>query len=344
MAIEICMSTDDNYCVHMGICIVSIMENNNSTVNMHILNNNISKENMGKLYELKDKYPNLNYFFYDMEEYFSKNKYSKVITEELKDNGFFKLLGISSYSRIFLTELLPEHIDKILYLDADTIVLDNLDELFSMDLDGYYCAGVINMNGIVTKVEYTGKQYDTPFINSGVLLINLDKWRTSNFIDSAIDLIKTYPKKGYLHDQNIINIVSKGQILLLDPKFNAMSEFYYVKYSKNLKLNSYFGSTERFYSINQMENELKNPTIVHFLSQMWDRPWIKNNTLIPHKVRNPFNEKYYYYKGISPWKNEPYQISNLTFKQKLYYEQVRILMRYFPAWVISRFYKRYSKR
>lgn len=340
MAIEICMASDDNYAVHMGICIVSIMENNNSNVNIHILNNNISDDNINRLHQLKDKYPNLDYFFYDINEYFSKNDYAQIISNELNDNGFFNLLGISSYSRLFLTDILPDNIDKILYLDADTIVVDGLDDLFSTDISDYYCAGVINMNGRVTKSHYTGKHYATPFINSGVLLINIDKWRKTDFIESAIDLIKDYPDKGYLHDQNIINILSKGEVLLLDPKFNAMSEFYYVKWERYLKLNSYFGSIEEFYSPGQMKNALANPTIVHFLSQMWDRPWIKKNNLIPHRVKNPFNEEYYHYKELSPWKDEPFIISDLTFKKKLYYEMVRIVMRYFPVKIIARLYKR----
>lgn len=334
MDIEICMASDDNYCTHMGICIISMMENSLSNVNIHILNNDISKDNLDKLNNIEKRYPNLNINYYDINEYFSRNEYESIISNELENNQFFKLLGISAYSRLFLGEILPKNINKIIYLDADTIVLEDLRDLYGTDLTNHYCAGVINMNGNSTKSFYKGKQFDTPFVNSGVLLLNIDKWREANFIKSSIDLIKSYPEKNYLHDQNIINILSKGKILLLDPKYNAMSEFYYVNYKKYLKLNSYFGSINEFYSEEQMQNALKNPIIVHFLSQMWDRPWIKQNGLIKHKIKNPFNKSYIKYKKISPWKNEPLIESNQTFSKKVYYEIIRIIMIYFPTYFI----------
>jgi lipopolysaccharide biosynthesis glycosyltransferase len=336
MEIELCMASDDNYCPHMGINIISIVENNSTfeNINIHILNNNISQNNLNKLKQIQKENNNLHLYFYDINHYFNQNQYSKIISTELKNNSFFNLLGITAYSRLFLGDILPKNIDKILYLDADTIVLNDLKELFDTDLEGYYCGGVINMNGNSTKSFYTGKQYDTPFVNSGVLLINVKKWRTSNFIESFIELIKTYPDKNYLHDQNIINILSEGKILLLDPKYNVMSEFYYVNYRKYLKLNSYFESIDKFYSEDQMQNALDNPTIVHFLSQMWHRPWIKQNGLIKHKIKNPFNEKYIYYKSISPWSDEPLQESNQSLTRKIYYEIIRIIMIYFPAYFI----------
>ena len=64
MNLDICMASDDNYAVHLGICIVSIMENNSSNINMHILDNNISEVNLNKLKSLEDKYPNLTIIFY----------------------------------------------------------------------------------------------------------------------------------------------------------------------------------------------------------------------------------------------------------------------------------------
>ena len=339
MAIEICMASDDNYCMHMGICIISIMENNNLNVNIHILNNNISKNNLNNLNEIQNKYSNLKLYFYDVNKYFSENDYDSIISTQLEHNQFYKLLGISAYSRLFLGDILPDNIDKILYLDADTIVLGDLHELFSTDLTDYYCAGVINMNGNSTKSFYKGKQYNTPFVNSGVLLINIDKWRKTDFINSFLELIRSYPEKNYLHDQNIINILSKGEILLIDPKYNAMSEFYYVNYKKYLKLNSYFASIDKFYTIEQVDIALKNPVVVHFLSQMWDRPWIKQNGLIKHEVKNPFNEKYIYYKSISPWSDEPLQESNQNFTKKIYYEIIRIIMVYFPPYLLLLFQK-----
>ena len=339
MDLNICMASDDNYIQHMGISIISIMENSFQDVNIHILNNDISKNNIQNLKTIEKKYKHLKLIFYDIHEYFEKKNIEKIISNELRNNDFYNLLGISAFSRLFLEDILPQDIDKVLYLDSDTIVLNSLSELFNIDLYNYYVAGVIDIISNITKYFYQGtKELKNPFINSGVLLINLKKWREIKFSKQSISLIKEYDDKNFLHDQNIINIICNENILFLESKYNMMSEFYYVKYEKNLKMNKYFGSINKFYSITQFNNYLKNPVIVHFISQVWDRPWISQIGLFNHKPKNPFNEKYNEYKNISPWADEPLFKNNKKFHEKIYYECIRFIMMYFPPIILSILY------
>ena len=337
MNFEICMASDDNYSPHLGICLTSILENNkNHFINLHILNNNISKNNLNKLLSLTDKYSNLNINCYDINEFFNNNTIKEDIGKNLKSNEFYKILGISAYARLFIAEILPCNLDKILYLDSDIIVLSDLKELFEMDISNYYCAGCIGSS--MASYFYKNSEFNDPFINSGVLLINLDKWRTNKFSSEAISLIKSYPDKNFLHDQNIINIISRNHIKIIDSKFNVSSQNFYVKYKKMLKINSFFGPVDKYATEEEMMHFLKNPTIVHFLSQMWDRPWIVSNNLFNHEVKNPYNEAYFYYKKLSPWCDEPFQISNKKFIIKLYYEFIRFIMVYCPSFVVVALY------
>ncbi len=328
------MATDDNYCTHLGVCLTSIMENNKKNeISFHLLNNNISKGNIEKINQIDEKYKNLHVHYYDFNKYFTENDYVDIFDENLKGkNSFFNLLGISTFARLFLADILPETIDKILYLDCDMIVLNDLSELYNTNIKDYYCAGCIESN--IPKYVYYGKHSDTPFINAGTLLINLKKWRQENFRQQCIDLIKEYPDKNFLHDQNIINIVARDKIKFVSSKFNANTRNYYVNYGKILKLHKTFGSIEKFDSEEQMKETLKNPTIIHFQSQIWDRPWIKKANLFNHAVKNPFNEKYYFYKELSPWKDEPLQENNKKFTSKLYFEAVRFMMVYLPSPVL----------
>lgn len=336
MNLDICMASDDNYAVHLGICILSIVENNDcNNVNMHILDNNISKNNLNKLISLENKYSNLKIHFYNINEYFKNNYVDDLIKIELKNNDFYNLLGISAFSRLFLGDILSDNIEKILYLDADTIVLSNLEELFEIDLEDCYVAGVVDIMSNITKKFYKTGEIKSPFINSGVLLINLDKWRKIDFATLSINLINEYPDKNYLHDQNIINIICAENKLLLDPKFNVMSEFFYVDYSKNLKINSNFGSIKNFYPVGDVYNALKNPVIVHFLSQVWDRPWISQIGIFKHSSKNPYNDSYNFYKSMSPWRCIPLQENNKKFHEKLYYEFIRFIMVYLPSSILT---------
>lgn len=336
MELDICMASDDNYAIHLGICIISILENNSNRVNMHILNNNISQINLAKLKSLEDGYDNLKLNFYDVQEYFEKNDIENLIKGELENNDFYKLLGISAYSRLFLEDILPQSIKKVLYLDSDTIVLGDLSELFEMNLKSSYVAGVVDVMANISGYIYKGDKKMTPFINSGVLLINLDKWREIGFTQLSVDLIKDYPDKNFLHDQSIINVVCEDNIILLDAKFNVMSEYFYVDYNKNLKINGYFGPTEDFNSIDQVYRAMKNPTVVHFISQVWDRPWVSQIGFFKHAPKNPYNECYDIYKNKSPWRDVKIQKNKKTITEKIYFETIRFIMMYFPAGLIAR--------
>lgn len=330
------MASDDNYAMHLGICMVSILENNSDNfINMHILNNDISEINLNSLKSLEGKYSNLKLNFYDINNYFKKNDINDLIRNELENNDFYNLLGISAFSRLFLEDILPLDIHKVLYLDADTLVLNNLAELFETDLEDNYIAGVVDVMANITKYFYKKDKKSTPFVNSGVLMINLDKWREIRFADLSIDLIKQYPDKNFLHDQNIINIICQGHVKLLNPKFNVMSEFFYVDYRKNLKINGYFGSTEKFNSLNQVTDAMKNPTIVHFISQIWDRPWVSQIGIFNHTPKNPYNKCYDYYKDKSPWNNQEIQKNTKSSSEKIYYETIRFIMINFPARLLA---------
>ena len=336
MALDICMASDDNFAIHLGISIISIMENNDSDIiNVHILNDRISQNNINHLKAIENKYSSLNIIFYDINQYFSENDVNYIFKETLKDNDFFNLLGISTFSRLFLEDIIPEEIEKILYLDCDTVVLNDLNELFNINLGDNFIAGVIDIMANINKSFYKGEKKDTPFVNAGVLLINLKKWREIKFSQLSLDLINEYPDKGFLNDQNIINILCGENVILMDPKFNTMSEFFYVDYKKNLKINEHFSSVERFYNPSLVEDALKNPTIVHFLSQVWDRPWMSQIGLFKHSPKNPYNESYLYYKSLSPWKDEPIQENTKNFSQKAYYESIRFMMMHFPAGILA---------
>ena len=130
MDLNICMASDENYATHLGICIVSLMENNSSNIIMHILNNNISERNIEKLKSLENQYENLKLIFYDIQKFFEDSNVDSFIKNQFDGrNDFYNRLGISAYLRLFLQDLFPKDIKKVLYLDCDMIVLDSLDEL-----------------------------------------------------------------------------------------------------------------------------------------------------------------------------------------------------------------------
>lgn len=121
------------------------------------------------------------------------------------DNGWTYMTLI----RCALPDIFQD-LDRILYLDVDTIVFKDLSELYNIDFEDNYMAGVYEVR----------RKWDTPnYVNAGVLMMNLEKMREDNISAKLIELINT--QELCAPDNDAINIICKDKLLLIDPKFNS---------------------------------------------------------------------------------------------------------------------------
>ena len=112
--------------------------------------------------------------------------------------------------RCCLGEMLPEMIQKVMWLDVDTIVDADISELFDMDLTGYFYAGVLEPKKSNMFFRY---------INTGVLLYNLDLLRDMNKEHELIGFLNNY---GFAFPgQDVINLLCQGRIKVIDSEYNA---------------------------------------------------------------------------------------------------------------------------
>jgi len=120
-----------------------------------------------------------------------------------------------SYVRCYFSKLLNE--DKILYLDADAIVVDNIKELWNLDINNKALAGIHEGGEWSKHLGVAGM--DDKYINSGVLLMNLDFIRKERIDDAMINLLNTnryaYP------DQDVINLACKDKIRYISNIYNS---------------------------------------------------------------------------------------------------------------------------
>lgn len=142
---------------------------------------------------------------------------SEIIDVKLSEQTVFqdweKQDHISSiaYARFFIPEYVPE--DKVLYLDSDLIVNTSLEKLFSIDLENRLLAAVKDTDGIT--------------FNTGVLLINNEKWRQEKLkerlIEQSVVTIKEVKEGNFENfngDQTILNQVCSSQWLELNRIYN----------------------------------------------------------------------------------------------------------------------------
>ena len=120
--------------------------------------------------------------------------------------------------RVVFCQLFP-HLDRILTIDNDTIVRENISELWDLDLTDYYIAGC---------KEPSKSSPNSTYINMGVAMLNLKKWREDGLDEKLLKNLRTYYYEEA--EQTAINEACQGAILVLDPMYNRNN---YTFYSKN---------------------------------------------------------------------------------------------------------------
>jgi len=127
----------------------------------------------------------------------------------------------SAYMRLLIPHLINEK--KAIYLDSDTIVLDDLTDLFRTDLGNTPIGGTFNFfEKSESHIKPPILSEDDPYINSGVLVMDLEKLRRDNFISKAEDIHTKHYDKIMASDQCIINKYLEHNKTLIDRKWNYM--------------------------------------------------------------------------------------------------------------------------
>ena len=193
-------------------------------------------------------------------------KMIKIDEEEVKNfPQYQKRYPKEIYFRLFATKYLPENIDKILYLDSDTLVINKLDELYNMDFEGNYYIATTHVKKILRKINEVRLRIDddVPYINTGVLLINLKELRKIDVQKEVCEFVENNSKKLMLPDQDIITALYGEKIKIVDA----------LKYN--------LGDRDlNIYNLNHIKNPIglkwvkENTVIIHYYGR--NKPWNKN--------------------------------------------------------------------
>lgn len=248
VTVPVALSCNENYAKYTAVTIQSLIENIdiNNKYEIYVLHTELKKETIAKL----EKLHGVNYFVkcIDVEEFLPAADQLYVNEHITKE----------AYYRFCIPEVIKS--PKVLYLDCDIIVLDDVAKLFIMDTKGAAISGVNNfMNkNVYTYVADKLRLNPNTYINSGVLLIDSKKYIDEDIKAKFIRLVKN--EYRFL-DQDIINIICKGKITLLPDKWN----FQWHNHNEKNKLVA-----------KQTEYDVisKNPSILHFTTRRkaWNTP------------------------------------------------------------------------
>ena len=135
-------------------------------------------------------------------------------------------LSVAAYYRLLAPYLVPEA--RAIYLDSDMVVQADLLELWELDLQGKALAAVVNVGdlklgseSVDIACEAQGLNPADPYFNSGVLLMNLAKWRRCGLVETILDNIRQYEGVYKYADQDGLNAVLHGDWLELERRWNV---------------------------------------------------------------------------------------------------------------------------
>lgn len=209
--IDILLSSDDNYSMPLATLITSIAysKNEDTTVTIYIVDDGISSPNKIKINTLYKS--DFKIVFLEI-----PNLSDLSINSEIIDASY---LSVAMYYRLYSTKLLPESLHRVLYLDCDMIVCQDLWELYSMDFEDKYAIGVRDVFEEECCLRLDLNQY----VNSGMLLVNLDKWRENDLITQFEKYSKDNSRLIKWPDQDIINGTCLEKIKIVDSKWNVQT-------------------------------------------------------------------------------------------------------------------------
>lgn len=209
---NILFCSDNKYATHLAVVISSILDKNDN-INFYIFDFNINEENKDIILSIVKK----------------SNSHAHFISIDL-DNFYnfpntVDYIPLVGYARLNATKYLPNNINKIIYLDIDLLVFESLKPLWNINLGSHFIGACFD-----SFIEYKTNKYKTNigldkhnyYFNSGVMLINLAKWREIDVLDESILWLEKFGDKILYQDQDILNGIFKDKVYYLDSRFNFM--------------------------------------------------------------------------------------------------------------------------
>lgn len=274
--IHIAFTVDERYVQHMGVAITSIILNNQE-VNFifHIIYDEMNEDDLAKLKWLSEAYHQpINLYRVTNPLLFDRLKTMSHISKAV-------------YYRLMLPYILPQHLDKVIFLDADLVCCGDIRGLWHSPVgNAPVAAKLINASEEqVTRLNLGSGLY----LNAGVLLVNLPIWRQQDIPSRIIEFMLAYPEKIVWLEQDAIAVVLEGQIMPLDDSFNTTIDC--AKGDGTI---------------------MENSVIIHFVGA--SKPW---QQWCPDVRKN----LYWDYLRLSPW-NKATPEAPQTFIQYLYAARV----------------------
>lgn len=261
--IPLVYSTNDYYCPITAVSLKSLLANANSQAkyDIYILATKLQTNNRRLLEDIVSDYPTASLTFVSMEKYIEK-----IGREHFYTSDYF---SIEAYYRLFIPDILKSY-DKVIYLDGDTVILDDIAKLYSIDI-GQSWFGVTKDLGCQILGAYNFvvqdyfKRIKLPDINdyfqSGVLILNNKELRKNNMINLFSEKIKEIEPPLFWVDQDIFNLIAYKNVYFIDGNWDVVVNTLDQKNVDNETAQKLYRQFE--------DNFMQHPKIIHYCGKWW---------------------------------------------------------------------------
>lgn len=248
--LNVACGVDDSFVDPLLVMITSLLENNREAkIELHLFSANISEVNVERIRKRVFCY-NMDFRFYPLKK------------EDFAGFPISDRISCAAYYRILMPDLIDSSVSRFLYLDADIIVNRDLQELFELDLNSMVIGAVDDLVTIDCNMHhYLRLPREYAYFNSGVLLVDVGKWKDGKFGERVMKFIASNYELCQFHDQDALNAVLFNYRFSLPPKYNQQIGVFILRKSGILKV----------YNADALIEAKKDPVIIHFNG--YEKPW-----------------------------------------------------------------------
>ena len=203
---HIVYASDNGFAEILGVSLVSLFEcsKDMDEIQVYILDSGISEKNHCRIERVCQKYGRALPIWIK----------ARNITDELGIKVTVDRGSLSQYARLFISRDLPENLHRVLYLDCDVIVVQSISKLWNLDMHGKTIAALNDAFSKYYRRNIDLQPNDIMF-NSGVMLIDLDRWKKLKVEGRLLHFIEEKHGKIQQGDQGGITISRIRSFLLI---------------------------------------------------------------------------------------------------------------------------------
>jgi len=282
----IAFTINDHFGMQVAVTLYSLLlyASPECSYSIFILGNGIRKETRVKIEAIASRFPNINSVAWLDAAHINLSALPRTRATHFSPEV---------YLRLFLPEVIPASVNRLLYLDADVLVEADIAQLFSVPMSDKTILAVRDFGfhdlatGLPLAIKELGSNPDRPYFNSGVMMMDIKRWRSCGYFNLALLFMEKFKDDVQWGDQDVLNA------LLVDD-WGPLDEMWNVQLAACLNYAGWMNSSFKKALAGRVRALIDPPCVLHFVGP-W-KPWLPG-------LDNRLQKRYFFYLSRSGWFN-----------------------------------------